>query len=268
MSEVVKGYYDENAKLELERLNNPYSSIEFNSTMHLIDKYFPKTGEIIDIGSGPGRYSLELLKKRYKVTLLELSEKELEIAKQNIEELGIKAEGYLCENALNLNILESNKYDGVLLMGPMYHILDKEQRINVLKETLRILKKDGIAIISYLNSWGILKAGITEFSSTFRELENVYGYLDEQTFDENNSFTEAYFSTPVHALDEVRLGGFHIVSYAGVESFLSGIRDRVLNLYKEDRGVYDNLLKVAVESCELPQYRDSTEHLHIVVKKI
>ncbi|MBU5590465.1 methyltransferase domain-containing protein [Clostridium sp. MSJ-4] len=268
MSEVVRNYYDENAKVELERLNNPYSSIEFNSTMHLIDKYFPKTGEVIDIGSGPGRYSLELLKKKYSVTLLELSEKELDIAKKRIEGVGLKAEKYLCENALNLNILESDKYDAILLMGPMYHILDKEQRINVLKETLRILKKQGIAIISYLNSWGILKAGVTEFSSVFKDLNNVYGYLDEQSFDENNSFTEVYFSTPVQALDEVEKAGFHIASYAGAESFLSGIEEGVIKLYKEDRVVYDNLLKVAVESCELPQYRDATEHLHIVVKKI
>lgn len=40
-----------------------------------------------------------------------------------------------------------------------------------------------------------------------------------------------------------------------------------MRLYAEDRVVYDHLLQVASESSELPQYRDATEHLHIVASK-
>jgi S-adenosylmethionine-dependent methyltransferase len=77
MSEVVKKYYDQNAGDEWERLNHPYSRVEFESTMHLIGKYLPESGRVCDIGCGPGRYSIELLKRGYDVTLFELSQKEL-----------------------------------------------------------------------------------------------------------------------------------------------------------------------------------------------
>lgn len=50
MTSEVRKYYDENAELEWQRLNNPYSKVEFCSTMYLIEKYFPKCGEVIDIG--------------------------------------------------------------------------------------------------------------------------------------------------------------------------------------------------------------------------
>lgn len=267
MSEIVKSYYNDNSEYEWERLNKPYSKIEFYSTMYLIDKYFPKEGFIIDIGSGPGRYSIELLKKGYEVSLLELSQNELNLAKDKISALGLKAEAYICENALNLHLLDSEKYDALLLMGPMYHVLNSDDRLTILKEAMRILKKDGIAIISYLNSWGILKAGVTEFYETFSDISNVYGYLGEQKFDEKLSFTEVYFTTPPKAVEEVKTAGFELLSYAGAEGYLSGIETEVIRLYKENRGIYDNFVKVAIETCEYPQYRDATEHLHLVVKK-
>ena len=267
MSEIVRGYYDENSEVEWERLTKPYRKIEFSSTLYLIDKYFPKKGSIIDIGAGPGRYSIELLKKGYEVSLWELSQKELNLAKDQITSLGLEAEAYICENALNLHLLESEKYDGLLLMGPMYHIWGEEDRQKVLKEAMRILKKDGVAIIAYLNSWGILKAGVTEFPDTFSDINNVYGYLGEQTFDENLSFTEVYFTIPPKALEEVKTAGFELVSYAGAEGYLSGTQTEIKRLYEEKRNIYDNFVKAAVETCEYPQYRDATEHLHIVAKK-
>lgn len=267
MSDNVKEYYNDNFEREWDRLNNPYSAIEFYSTMYLINKYFPKKGYICDIGSGPGRYSIELLKNGYDVTLFELSDKELQLAKERIESLGLSAEAYICENALNLHLLESNKYDAILLMGPMYHVLEDFNRDKILNEAYRILKNGGVAIIAYFNSWGILKAGVTEFSDTFEDIENIYSYLTEQKFGPEQSFTTVYTSTPAKALKEVQKSGFKVISYAGAEGFLSGMEVRINQLATENKTAYENLIKVSAETCEYEQYRDSTEHLHIVLRK-
>ncbi|GGH18309.1 class I SAM-dependent methyltransferase [Paenibacillus segetis] len=267
MSEVVRNYYENNAEHEWERLNQPYSKIEFLSTLRLFEKYLSPAGHICDVGSGPGRYSIELLKQGYQVTLFEISQQELDIASERIQELGLQAEAYICDNATNMHVLDDEAYEAVLVMGPLYHIHDDEARSKIIRETSRILKKDGVAIFAYINSWGALKAGVSEFSEEFRDLNHLYNYLGELKLDENQGFTECYFTTPVKALDEVTLGGFEIVTYAGTESFLAGMRPEVTRLYNEDRIVYDHLLQVASESCELPQYRDATEHLHIVARK-
>jgi S-adenosylmethionine-dependent methyltransferase len=34
----------------------------------------------------------------------------------------------------------------------------------------------------------------------------------------------------------------------------------------DNPAAYENIVKVAAETCELAQYRDSTDHLHIVVR--
>lgn len=268
MSDIVRKHYNQNAEYEWERLNNPYSNVEFKSTLYLIDKYFPKDGEACDIGARPGRYSIELLKRGFKTTVLDISQEELNIAKKRITELGFKAQKYICEDALNLDVLEEDKYDVVLLMGPMYHILDRENRMNILKQVYRILKKDGVAIIAYINSWGVLKSAITECpAEIFKDIQKIYDELEEQTLDSETGFTECYFTIPPKALKEVEQSGLNIISYAGAESFISGIEREMYRLYDEDREIYNNLVKTASEFCELPQYRDAAEHLHIIVRK-
>lgn len=129
MTDIIRDYYNENSKNEWLRLNDPYSRLEFFSTMYMIKEYFPSEGKILDIGSGPGRYYIELLKRGYNVTLMDLSDKSIDMAKKNIESLGLEADNYICGDALYLDFLEDNSFDGILLMGPMYHIHSKEERL-------------------------------------------------------------------------------------------------------------------------------------------
>jgi hypothetical protein len=69
-------------------------------------------------------------------------------------------------------------------------------------------------------------------------------------------------------LQEVQASGLEVLSYAGAESFLGGMGSLLENLKRENPIAYANIVQVAAETCELPQYRDATDHLHIVVRKI
>lgn len=268
MIEKVREYYDENAEIEWNRLNNPYSRVEYESTLYLIKKYFPKIGHIIDIGSGPGRYSLELLKRGYKVSLLDISKNELDIAKEKIEDAKLAAEAYYCKSALELEDIEDETYDGVLVMGPLYHLHTLEERQKVLKDTYRILKNKGVALISYINTWGALKASVSEFPESFRDKKHFKRYIEgDLKFTQEESFTDTYFTTPPLALKEIQDSGLKLISYAGAESFISGLNIQMKNLYNDMPEIYDNYIKTAPEYCELPQYRDATEHLTFIVEK-
>lgn len=267
MINEVKRYYDEHTNEEWNRLEDPYSRIELFSTLYMIKKYFPKGGKVLDIGSGPGKYSIELLKRGYKVTLMDLSDKSISLAKYNIEASGLSAEKYICGDATYLNGEKDESYDAILLMGPMYHIQSKEIRIKILSECRRILKPKGVILIAYINSWGVLKSGISEFPTEFEKIDKIYKLFDEQRLSKEETFTESYFTTPPIALEEVSCSGLNLISYAGAESFLSGIAYYMTKHYLENKKIYLNLLKVAAEKCEEPQFRDSTEHLIIVANK-
>ncbi|MDZ4994765.1 methyltransferase domain-containing protein [Clostridium perfringens] len=267
MTDIIRDYYNENSKNEWLRLNDPYNRLELFSTMYMIKEYFPNEGKILDIGSGPGRYSIELLKRGYDVTLMDISNKSIDMAKKNIESLGLKADNYICGDALYLDFLDDNSYDGVLLMGPMYHVQSKEDRIRILENCKRVLKPGGVILITYINSLGVLRVGLSDFPQEFKNIDKIYELFDEKSFSTEESFTETYFTVPEKAINEVNEVGFDILSRAGAESFLSGQAFYMTKYYLEDKEIYFNLLKVATEKCEDERFRDSTEHLLIVARK-
>ena len=266
MSEVVKKHYNENVLREKERLSNPYSNIEFQTTIHMIKKYFKKEGHILDIGCGPGRYSIELLKNGYEVTLYDISKEELKIARLDIEKLNMKANDYVCGDGTDLHRFSDNSFDGILLMGPMYHVHDKYIREDILKNVKRILKEDGLALIAYLNGFGVVKSSIHEYSEGFLNYKDILELLSKNIWSKEESFTETYLSNPDESKKEIESSGFEIVTYFGAEGFASGIHTDIIKMSNEENECYKNLVRLCKETCEMKEYRDSTEHTHFIVK--
>jgi ubiquinone/menaquinone biosynthesis C-methylase UbiE len=260
-TDPVRDFYESDVLREWQRLDTPVSKLEFYSTLHLIDKYFPKSGHIGDIGGGPGRYTVELLKKGYEVTLFDLSEEFLKFAKTQIESLGLQAKQIIQGDARDLSGLESEAFDAVLLMGPMYHIAAKQERQHILSELKRVLKSEGVALVAYLNAWGVARTGITDFPERYQDMGFLRSMLGER------DFGIWHFMTPEAVLAEVETAGFEVMTYAGAEGFAGGMKALLEKLAQEQPEAYDNVVRFAVETCELKQYRDSTDHLHIVCRK-
>jgi 2-polyprenyl-3-methyl-5-hydroxy-6-metoxy-1,4-benzoquinol methylase len=269
MSQVVKDFYNANAAIEWERLDLPLCRIEFVSTLRLIDKYFPTEGRVCDVGGGPGRYSIELIRRGFAVTLIDLSDEEIQLARAQLDKLGLSAEQLVVGDAQDMSIFAPGSFDAALLLGPMYHLVDPEKRSNVLRELTRILKPEGIAIVAYLNSWGLIKTGIVDFPNQYRDISALRSMLGERTFAGKSlkNFPECYWSTPEVALSEVENAGLDVIGYAGAESFANGMGVLLERLAADDPQAYANVVEVAAETSELTQYRDSTDHLHIVVRK-
>jgi S-adenosylmethionine-dependent methyltransferase len=85
---------------------------------------------------------------------------------------------------------------------------------------------------------------------------------------EQAAFTEAVFITPIQAMRELRSSGFAVESRAGVEGCAAGALDQVAALAASDPSGYDVLTRLVAESSTHPAFRDCTEHLHVVVRKI
>lgn len=266
--EDVRAHYDSAAAIEWERLNNPYSRVEFLSTVSMIDKYFSENGRVMDIGSGPGRYSLELLKRGYQVELLDLSKEELNLAEKLIAQAGFEADAYHCMSATELQSFNNSFYDNLLILGPMYHLHEEHDRLKVLDDAYRMLKPGGTALLAYINTWGALKASVYEFPQSFEDINHIDRYLNGNLkFSKEESFTATFFTTPILAMAEIEKTAFEIISYAGAESFLSGTQQSLKELSQKNPISYENYVQRAVANCEAIQYRDATEHLLFVLKK-
>lgn len=269
MSKVVSKFYNDYPEKEWVRLDQPYQKIEFTSTIKLIKKYFPKKGNVCDIGSGPGRYALELLKQGFHVTLVDISKELIQIAKEKIAEQKYeKSAEFICSDAKDLSYLQSDHFDALLIMGPLYHLLRKADRMKVLKEAYRLLKPQGVAIIAYLNSWGVLRYGLDRFSSLYNDKDFLHRFLGEVIIEGSfENFTECYFSTPSNALQEIENAGFNLISQSGVEGFAGGMKNIICQLAEKHPQAYENVLEMIAETSELKQFRDTAEHIHFIVRK-
>ena len=123
---------------------------EYLNTMRYIEKYLTPDAKIIEIGAGTGRYSFALAEMGYDVTAVDLTPHHVEIMKEKVKpHHKIKIyEG----NACDLSAFESEIYDIVLLLGPMYHLFTEEDKHKALSEAIRIAKKGGVIYVSYCNN--------------------------------------------------------------------------------------------------------------------
>lgn len=147
MNTVEKYYskYDEDA-----RLTSKSHLPEYILTMKYIEKYLTKGARIIEIGAGTGRYSIALAEKGYDVTAVELVNHNIEIMKRKAK--GIKNISIFQGNACDLNFIESAQYDIVLLLGPMYHLFNKDEQHRAISEALRVAKQGAVVFASYCNN--------------------------------------------------------------------------------------------------------------------
>ena len=141
--------YDEDA-----RLTRRNGQVEYLTTSKYIHQYLKRGDKVIELGAGTGAYSIPLAKEGHDVTSIELVEHNLEILKSKItEDMTIKAyQG----DALDLSRFGDESFDITLLLGPMYHLFSKEDKVRCLLEAKRITKKDGVIFVAYCMNEGTI----------------------------------------------------------------------------------------------------------------
>ena len=147
--EKVKSYYS--VFNEWGRLDAPEGRLEFELSMPIITNNLPQKAEILDLGGGPGRYTIELSKLGHTLHLADLSQTLLDTAKQKIDDLGIKNVKSINQaNAVDLSCYDDNCFDAVLLLGPLYHLTNESERLSCVKEVHRVLKPNGQTFVSFI----------------------------------------------------------------------------------------------------------------------
>ena len=81
------------------------------------------------------------------MTAVELIEHNLEILKSKLE--GTEPITTFQGNALDLSRLSDNSFDLTMLLGPMYHLYTKEEKLKALSEAVRVTKPGGYILVAY-----------------------------------------------------------------------------------------------------------------------
>ena len=136
--------YDEEGRLLIQ-----HGKVEFLTTMKYINECLdgmvgPK---ILEVGAGTGRYSVTLAKQGYNVTAVELVEHNLAILKSKLD--GSETITAVQGNALDLSAFGDNTFDLTMVLGPMYHLFTREDKLKALSEAVRVTKAGGYILVAY-----------------------------------------------------------------------------------------------------------------------
>jgi ubiquinone/menaquinone biosynthesis C-methylase UbiE len=208
---------------ESSRLATGVFQIERARTEELILRHLPPApATILDIGGGAGAYALWFATRGYSVHLVDPVPKHVEQARlASAKQPELPLASAEIGDARQLSFPDSSA-DAVLLLGPLYHLLDRNDRLAALREAHRVVRPGGFV-------WG---AGISRFASFFDSLST--GFFSDPPFapildrdlaegqhrnmtDNPIYFTDAFFHRPGELSREFLAAGFEVVAVVAIE---------------------------------------------------
>jgi SAM-dependent methyltransferase len=152
--QVLALAYDAGVEEEYNRLD---SSSEFRAEYQLmismIARYIRPGSVVYDIGSGPGRYSEYLLERDCKVGAVDLSAGTLSALQKRIglsKQTNLLFVRQACATAYM--DLRPSSADAILLMGPLYHLTEREERELAVRQACELLKPGGVIFCVFMNT--------------------------------------------------------------------------------------------------------------------
>lgn len=113
----------------------------------IIDEYCRPSGKALVSGCGAGRETIAIGKKGIDITAIDIINSLTKISKEKTKKHKIKC-NFLTMNAIDLGFKE-NTFDYVFLLSQLISLIPlKKNRIKTLNECKRVMKKDGLLILS------------------------------------------------------------------------------------------------------------------------
>jgi ubiquinone/menaquinone biosynthesis C-methylase UbiE len=207
---------------EWQRLSSGQGELERLRTHAIFTRELPPAPAVVyDVGGGAGVHAFWLAERGYQVHLIDPVELHLEQARSHETVSGVALASIACGDACMLEIA-SGISDAVLLLGPLYHLTERRDRIQALREARRILRPRGILLAAAISRLASLIDGLSSGffrDATFREI--VAADLDsgQHRNSTNNPlyFTTAYFHRPEELAAEIKEAGFSEFRVLAVE---------------------------------------------------
>ena len=141
---------------------------------------YNKQIKILDIGCGTGRHSIELAKRGYNVTGVDLSESQLDRAKEKARAVNLEVE-FQMHDARMLPFNMDFDLAIMICEGAFPLMETDEMNFQILQSAAKALKDNGILIFTTLNGLFPLFHSVKEFLA--RESQEGNATYDENSFD-------------------------------------------------------------------------------------
>lgn len=258
LDQDIRSYYNRGG--ERNRLDG---SLELLRTKVLLERLLPAPpASVLDVGGAFGVYAGWLTERGHRVKIVDPVPLHVKSARAN---------GFTAEEGDARALAEADaSWDAVLLFGPLYHLLDRADRVRALAEARRVVRPGGI----------VLAATISRFASLYEVILN--GLIERPEFVEMmrtdletgtrrgtlhlaDGFTTVYFHRPEELPGEVADAGLRLADLYAVEGMAYWMPDLVARLADaDDRAL---LLELAARTEREPSTLGATPHVLIAAHR-
>ena len=226
----IEQYYAEFA--EDERLKSGFGQLEFERTKIIVQRYLPSPPAVVaDVGGGTGPYSFWLASLGYEVHLIDPSERLVQICKSRMQANPSQP----CPRTATVGDARSLWFgdascDAVLMLGPLYHLTDRNDRVRAIRESCRVLKPGGYLFAATITRVASLADALSRDllgDATFVSIieNDIRTGQHRNPTDDISYFTDTFFHTRAEIRAEVEAGGLEVVAQLPIEGLAILVRD-------------------------------------------
>ena len=204
-----------------DRITTGLGQLELVRTQEVVRRHVgPPPLDILDVGGGTGVHAAWLVADGHRVHLLDVSPRQVTMARARSEALGAR---------LTAAVGDARRLDGsdasvdvVLLLGPLYHLVEPGERRAALAEAFRVLRPGGLLAAAAVSRFASLFDGLARgylFEAEFRAIVESDLASGRHTNPSRREgwWTTAYFHRPDELRAEIVDAGFTVDEVVGLE---------------------------------------------------
>lgn len=253
--DAVRDYYAQFGEREWDRLSHPADgAIEFAVNCRLLTAHLPPTGRVLDLGGGPGRYTIWLARRGYTVTLADLAPNLLAIAREKIMQAGLtgQVEAVVEADACDLSRWADGSFAAVVCLGPFYHVPESTDRVRAASELARVLQPAGVAAVALMPRLALLRRtlAIAGERPHLLDQEFITRLLDQGIFvnDIPGRLTVGYGVDPQTVKPFFEQFGLESVVLAASEGISVGMAEALADMQSTAPDLYERAFQLIVQT--------------------
>jgi SAM-dependent methyltransferase len=252
------------------RLNASLGRLERIRTFEIMERHIPPPPcRVLDVGGGTGVYALPLAARGYRVHLIDPVPLHIERAQALSQAAASSLERAELGDARRLPAADAS-FDVVLMFGPLYHLIERRDRIQALAEARRALVPGGLLLAACISRFASACDGIQEGALRDAAFATVVeGDLSDgihrNTTKRPEWFTTAYFHRPEDIQLEVEEAGLRFDHLVGVEG--PGWVAPDLDAWLDDPVARERLLNVLRRLEREPSLIGASAHILAIARR-
>ena len=209
--------------LEAARLFRPGDGeLERLRTQEILTRVLPRAPSVVvDVGGAAGVHALWLASLGHEVHLVDAAPLHVEQARQASATAARPLASAELGDARSLRRPDASA-DVVLLLGPLYHLMERSERIAALAEAGRVVRRDGVVVAATISRFApaLVATNLGRIGNAgFRELAGraLREGVHSPPADMPAWFTRAWFHAPGEIAEEIAEAGLRHESTVAVE---------------------------------------------------